>query len=1200
MENNSAKDSGQANGETGTLKNAIITIKTDDSGHQKWGSSIEFLLSCIAISVGFGNVWRFPYTALQNGGGAFVIPYLIVLFVVGRPIYYLEMVMGQFSSRGCVKVFDVCPLMRGVGVGQTITMFIIVGYYAAIQALSLRYFFDSFQSPLPWSECQRGWLNCIDSNFLGRASVINGTPTATPSADFYFRKEIMNLLPNIDNGIGLPDWKLSLCLLACWICIAGILVKGIKSSGKATYFLALFPFVILLLLLIRSCTLTGAIDGIKYFVQPQWEMILKPDVWYAAIGQCFFSLTVGLGAVIVFSSFNNFSSHIYRDATIISILDTATSAVSGVIVFGIVGNLAYITQKPVPEVMKSGPELTFITYPDAIAKMDFAPNFVAVMFFLMFVLLGLGSNVGIVTTILTSIQDRYPHVTVWKTVLIISIAGFCYGLVFVTPGGLIMLDLIDYYGVTFATLTLVILEVITFCWLYGVRRICIDIQFMLGIKTGIFWRVCWGFLTLLMIGAIFIMESIQYEPKDVPVGYNVLGWCLYGFSVLQVVGWAVYAICKRPEKRVLSKLLHASKPTEDWGPESMLLKNDYNVTVRRHKDSLSLRKKNFLERFYQRLSHNVSRTSLSSYGNENSTTGSSTPVRDKWGKDVEFMLSCIAYSVGFGNVWKFPYTALKNGGGAFLIPYLVVLFIVGRPIYYLEMVIGQFASRGVVKVYDLSPAMRGIGVGQSVAMFVVMTYYTPILAITLRYLVASFSAELPWAKCDPSWTNCVDSANVGKVESTNSTTPPKASAELYFTITVMHKNESLYDGVGVPDWKLILCLTFSWLCVATILIKGIKSSGKASYFLAIFPYVIIIILLVHACTLKGSFDGILYFLTPQWDQLLNVTVWYEAVTQCFFSLSVCFGGIIAYSSFNNFTNDVYKVAMIISWLDTLTSIIAGCIVFGVIGNLAFVTEQDDIQKVVQSGAGLTFMTYPNAIAKFELLPQLFSALFFLMLFVVGLGSNLGVTTSIVTAIRDQCPWLKNWQIVSVVSVVGFSFGLIYLTPGGLDLLDILDYYGAKYVTLTLAVCELVTLAWIYGVDRLCRDIKFMLRRRTSWFWKICWGIVTPLVTMLILLLSFFEYEAFSVPSGYNVLGWGIYILAILQLPGWALYAAWRLKTKSSLSLFDSLKKSFRPLPEWGPELKPIRIRYLEEEARYKATVPQDQTVLDSIKRKLFS
>lgn len=83
------------------------------------------------------------------------------------------------------------------------------------------------------------------------------------------------------------------------------------------------------------------------------------------------------------------------------------------------------------------------------------------------------------------------------------------------------------------------------------------------------------------------------------------------------------------------------------------------------------------------------------------------PDREQWGKGVEFLMSCIAMSVGLGNVWRFPFVALQNGGGAFLIPYLIVLLLVGRPIYYLEMCIGQFSSRGSVKVYDFAPAMRG-------------------------------------------------------------------------------------------------------------------------------------------------------------------------------------------------------------------------------------------------------------------------------------------------------------------------------------------------------------------------------------------------------------------------------------------------------------------------------------------------------------
>uniref|UniRef100_A0A1Q3FLZ1 Transporter n=1 Tax=Culex tarsalis TaxID=7177 RepID=A0A1Q3FLZ1_CULTA len=573
----------------------------NDSGitREKWGKNIEFLLSCVALSVGFGNVWRFPYTALKNGGGAFVIPYLIVLFVVGRPLYYLEMVMGQFSSRGCVKVFDVSPLMRGVGVGQTITLFTIVGYYAAVLAIAARYFVDSFRSPLPWTECQADWYGCVSSSFLGQVQVENGTGVV--SAKLYFDKVVVKLAPSLNDGIGTPDWKLALCLLVCWICITAMLIKGIKSSGKASYFLAIFPYVILVILLGRACSLDGAADGILYFVSPDWSKLLEPNVWFEAVSQCFFSLTIGLGAVIVFSSFNSFSSNIYRDAMIISWLDTFTSIISGIIVFGVVGNLAHVTGRDVKEFQDlGGPSLTFITYPDAIAKMDFVPNFFAVMFFLMFVVLGLGSNMGIVQAIMTSIRDRYPQVQTWKAVLGISIAGFSCGLVYLTPAGLHVLGVVEYYGVTFASLTLVILETVTFCWIYGVNRVCQDIKFMLGIETGLFWRVCWGLLTPAIIIAVFILQIFKDADK-VPVGYTVFGWCLYVFTVvLQVLGWGAYATSKQTEKQLLYKVRLASRPTEDWGPESTALKRDYDLTMQRYGESFD-RSGNIVQRTFRRI-----------------------------------------------------------------------------------------------------------------------------------------------------------------------------------------------------------------------------------------------------------------------------------------------------------------------------------------------------------------------------------------------------------------------------------------------------------------------------------------------------------------------------------------------------------------------------------------------------------------------
>lgn len=123
---------------------------------------------------------------------------------------------------------------------------------------------------------------------------------------------------------------------------------------------------------------------------------------------------------------------------------------------------------------------------------------------------------------------------------------------------------------------------------------------------------------------------------------------------------------------------------------------------------------------------------------------------------------------------------------------------------------------------------------------------------------------------------------------------------------MLREKDDINDGIGLPDWRLVLTLVATWCCISGVLAKGVKSSGKASYFLAIFPYVIMIALLIRAVTLEGALTGIIFFIKPNWEKLIEAKVWYAAVTQCFFSLSVCFGGVVMYSSYNNFHHNIYR------------------------------------------------------------------------------------------------------------------------------------------------------------------------------------------------------------------------------------------------------------------------------------------------------
>jgi solute carrier family 6 (neurotransmitter transporter, glycine) member 5/9 len=279
----------------------------------------------------------------------------------------------------------------------------------------------------------------------------------------------------------------------------------------------------------------------------------------------------------------------------------------------------------------------------------------------------------------------------------------------------------------------------------------------------------------------------------------------------------------------------------------------------------------------------------------------------------------------------------------------------------MEMVFGQFSSRGSVKVFDCVPAMRGVGVGQMLSVAIVATYYSSLMALTLSYFANSFREILPWSNCKSEWgAACIPSAmsthNDRNMVWSNTT---KSSAELYFLKDVLRAKDHINDGIGTPNWILVLFLAISWTIVFLTLVKGVKSSGKASYVLAIFPYFVLVILLVRAVTLPGSLNGIKYFLTPQWDKILDPKVWYAAVTQVFFSLSVCFGNIIMYSSYNKFGHNVYRDANIVTTLDTFTSLLAGCCIFGILGHLAHELGVQDVASVIKPGAGLAFISYPG-------------------------------------------------------------------------------------------------------------------------------------------------------------------------------------------------------------------------------------------------
>ena len=285
--------------------------------------------------------------------------------------------------------------------------------------------------------------------------------------------------------------------------------------------------------------------------------------------------------------------------------------------------------------------------------------------------------------------------------------------------------------------------------------------------------------------------------------------------------------------------------------------------------------------------------------------------RGAWSNQAEFFLSCMAYAVGIGNVWRFPYKCYKNGGGVFLIPYITMLALAALPMFYMELAIGQFSQLGPNKVFGkLAPAFRGLGYGMLCVTMWVALYYNVIIAWAFFYTFASMTDSLAWAGCD-NWFNSPDcflpdlakECEVGTTLWNNTCTPislycqargvetvlntthcaqnisveslhdRKSPAEEYFKrYMLLMDDDTPLDKVGSMNWRLAACLLLSWVVVMACLIKGVKSAGKVVWFTALFPYFVLVLLLIRGVTLPGAVDGINYFVSPDWEKLLSVRV----------------------------------------------------------------------------------------------------------------------------------------------------------------------------------------------------------------------------------------------------------------------------------------------------------------------------------------
>uniref|UniRef100_A0A2K6NHH5 Transporter n=1 Tax=Rhinopithecus roxellana TaxID=61622 RepID=A0A2K6NHH5_RHIRO len=453
--------------------------------------------------------------------------------------------------------------------------------------------------------------------------------------------------------------------------------------------------------------------------------------------------------------------------------------------------------------------------------------------------------------------------------------------------------------------------------------------------------------------------------------------------------------------------------------------------------------------------------------------------RGNWGNQIEFVLTSVGYAVGLGNVWRFPYLCYRNGGGAFMFPYFIMLIFCGIPLFFMELSFGQFASQGCLGVWRISPMFKGVGYGMMVVSTYIGIYYNVVICIAFYYFFSSMTHVLPWAYCNNPW-NTRDCAGVLDASNLTNGSRPAAlpsnlshllnhslqrtsPSEEYWRLYVLKLSGDI-GNFGEVRLPLLGCLGVSWVVVFLCLIRGVKSSGKVVYFTATFPYVVLTILFVRGVTLEGAFTGIMYYLTPQWDKILEAKVWGDAASQIFYSLGCAWGGLITMASYNKFHNNCYRDSVIISITNCATSVYAGFVIFSILGFMASHLGVD-VSRVADHGPGLAFVAYPEALTLLPISP-LWSLLFFFMLILLGLGTQFCLLETLVTAIVDEVgnEWIlqKKTYVTLGVAVAGFLLGIPLTSQAGIYWLLLMDNYAASFSLVVISCIMCVAIMYIYG------------------------------------------------------------------------------------------------------------------------------------------
>ena len=440
-----------------------------------WNSNLMFLLAMIGAAVGLGNIWRFPYVFFSNGQGAFLIPYLIAILILGLPFMLLEYSIGnKFKDSLSNTLERINGKFQIIAWAIALISFLIVSYYICIVGWDLNYLIFSFT---------KAWGS---------------------NPDAFFNNAVLHSTHSI-NGLFEIVPAILIAVLILWFILWYISHKDLNSGiGKFSSIFVPLLFVLGIGIAIYNMTLPGAWIGYMRFFQPDWSLLLNINMWLAAFGQVLFTLSLGSGVVLSYSSHLPDGTNFTKNAVTVILANCGFEIINAVGVFSVLGYMSYSTGVPFDSIITEGSGLAFVAFPQAFNIMGWPGYILGALFFFCILIAGITTVIANIEPLSDSISTKF-NLTRRKTVTILVIVGAIISVFFTTALGDLLIKAVDGCLNNFALVFLVILECIIFAYIVGADELMDRLNRVTLFKVGSWWKVLVKYVIPIFLAFIWIV-----------------------------------------------------------------------------------------------------------------------------------------------------------------------------------------------------------------------------------------------------------------------------------------------------------------------------------------------------------------------------------------------------------------------------------------------------------------------------------------------------------------------------------------------------------------------------------------------------------------------------------------------------------------------------------------------------------------------